>query len=77
MADVRIKVHMKLDQDGNIIGEPEVEATGGDNDSTRRALAGGAYRAIMKSAPFSSLPKDKYDAWNEVVVNFDPSDLGI
>lgn len=31
----------------------------------------------MKSAPFSSLPKDKYDAWNEVVVNFDPSDLGI
>ena len=77
MADVRIKVHMKLDQDGNIIGEPEVEATGGDNDSTRRALAGGAYRAIMKSAPFSTLPKDKYDAWNEVVVNFDPSDLGI
>lgn len=77
MADVRIKVHMKLDQDGNIIGEPEVEATGGENDSTRRALAGGAYRAIMKSAPFSSLPKDKYDAWNEVVVNFDPSDLGI
>ncbi len=77
MADVRIKVHMKLDQDGNIVGEPEVEATGGDNDSTRRALAGGAYRAIMKSAPFSSLPKDKYDAWNEVVVNFDPSDLGI
>lgn len=77
MSDVRIKVHMKLDQDGNIVGEPEVEAVGGDNDSTRRALAGGAYRAIMKSAPFSSLPKDKYDAWNEVVVNFDPSDLGI
>ncbi|TBF37222.1 hypothetical protein ELG88_19355 [Rhizobium leguminosarum] len=77
MGDVRIKVHMKLDQDGNIVGEPEVEAVGGDNESTRRALAGGAYRAIMKSAPFSSLPKDKYDAWNEVVVNFDPSDLGI
>jgi hypothetical protein len=77
MNEVRIKVHMKLDEDGNIVGQPEVEATGGDNDSTRRALAGGAYRAIMKSAPFSTLPKDKYDAWNEVVVNFDPSDLGI
>ncbi|MDK4732629.1 hypothetical protein [Rhizobium sp. CNPSo 3490] len=77
MSDVRIKVHMNLDQDGNIVGEPEVEAVGGDNESTRRALAGGAYRAIMKSAPFSSLPKDKYDAWSEVVVNFDPSDLGI
>jgi hypothetical protein len=77
MSDVRIKVHMKLDQDGNLIGQPEVEATGGDNESTRRALAGGAYRAIMKSAPFSTLPKDKYDTWNEIVVNFDPSDLGI
>jgi hypothetical protein len=76
-SEVRIKVHMKLDPDGNLIGQPEVEATGGDNDATRRALAGGAYRAIMKSAPFSTLPKDKYDAWNEVVVNFDPSDLGI
>ncbi len=54
MSDVRIKVHMKLDQDGNLIGQPEVEATGGDNESTRRALAGGAYRAIMKSAPFSN-----------------------
>ncbi|MEK1864226.1 MAG: hypothetical protein AAAC49_20805, partial [Rhizobium leguminosarum] len=60
VGDVRIKVHMNLDQDGNIVGEPEVEAVGGDNESTRRALAGGAYRAIMKSAPFSSLPKDKY-----------------
>ncbi|TCL69815.1 hypothetical protein [Rhizobium sp. BK251] len=77
MSEVRIRVHMKLDPEGNIIGDPEVEATGGENESTRRALAGGAYRAIMKSAPFASLPKDKYDAWNEVVVNFDPSDLGI
>jgi hypothetical protein len=76
-GDVRIKVHMKLDQDGNIIGEPDVEATGGTNDSTRRALAGGAYRAVMKSAPFKNLPKDKYDAWGEVVVNFDPSDLAL
>ncbi len=24
-------------------------------------------RAIMKSAPFTKLPKDKYDAWGEVV----------
>lgn len=77
MGEVRIKVHIKLDQSGNLIGQPEVEATGGSSDSTRRALAGGALRAIMKSAPFSSLPKDKYDAWSEVVVNFDPSDLGI
>ena len=76
-ADVRIRVHMKLDPDGNIIGVPEVEAVGGTNESTRMALASGAKRAVMKSAPFSSLPKDKYDAWGEVIINFDPSDLAL
>ncbi|RDJ08972.1 hypothetical protein [Rhizobium grahamii] len=76
-SDVRIKVHMKLDPDGNIIGSPEVEAVGGTNEATRMALASGAKRAVMKSSPFTSLPKDKYDAWGEVIVNFDPSDLAL
>lgn len=73
-TEVRIQVRMELDQDGNIVGEPEVEATGG-SEAARRALAGGARRAILKSAPFDKLPKDKYDAWNVVVVNFDPSEM--
>ena len=73
-ADVRIKVTMQLDQNGDIVGEPQVVATGG-SESARRALAGGARRAIMKSRPFKGLPPEKYDAWSEVVVNFDPSDM--
>jgi len=73
-ADVRIQVKMQLDQNGDIIGEPEVTATGG-SESARRALAGGARRAIMKSRPFKGLPPEKYDAWSEVVVNFDPSQM--
>ena len=73
-TEVRIKVTMQLDPDGNIVGEPSVVATGG-SDAARRALAGGARRAILKSAPFDKLPKDKYDAWSEVVVNFDPSEM--
>ena len=76
-SDVRIKVHMKLDPDGNIIGSPEVEAVGGTNEATRMALASGAKRAVMKSSPFTNLQKDKYDAWGEVIVNFDPSDLAL
>ena len=73
-ADVRIQVKMQLDQNGDIIGEPEVTATGG-SEAARRALAGGARRAIMKSRPFKGLPPEKYDAWSEVVVNFDPSQM--
>ncbi|MBB2752265.1 UNVERIFIED_ORG: hypothetical protein GGI57_002964 [Rhizobium aethiopicum] len=78
LSGMVIKVHMKLDRDGNIIGQPEVESSGGSgSDATRRALEGGAYRAVMKSAPFSMLPKDKYEAWNEFDLNFDPSSMGI
>ena len=73
-ADVRVQVKMQLDQNGDIIGEPEVTATGG-SEAARRALAGGARRAIMKSRPFKGLPPEKYDAWSEVVVNFDPSQM--
>ncbi|MDO9415106.1 hypothetical protein [Pararhizobium sp.] len=73
-SDVRVIVSMKLDESGAIIGEPEVTATGG-SDAARRALMGGARRAVLKSSPFKNLPAEKYDSWSEVVVNFDPSSM--
>ncbi len=63
---------MKLDPMAISSALPSVEAVGGTEGKTRMALASGAYRAVMKSSPFSTLPKDKYDAWGEVIVNFDP-----
>jgi hypothetical protein len=27
------------------------------------------------SSPFQGLPREKYEAWSEVVVNFDPSQM--
>ncbi|MBX5011480.1 hypothetical protein HJB52_14860 [Rhizobium lentis] len=80
LSGMVITVRFKLDKDGNIIGQPEIESSGGSStDSTRRALESGAYRAVMKSAPSfrTTLPMDKYDVWNEVVLNFHPSDMGI
>ncbi|MDI7860588.1 hypothetical protein MRS76_01345 [Rhizobiaceae bacterium n13] len=73
-AEVRVQVRMKLDESGAIVGDPEVTATGG-SDAARAALAGGARRAVLKSSPFKNLPPEKYDAWGEVIVNFDPSEL--
>jgi colicin import membrane protein len=72
--DVRVQVTMRLDPSGAIVGTPEVTATGG-SDTVRRTLAGSARRAVLMSSPFRGLPPDKYDAWSEVVVNFDPSQL--
>lgn len=71
-----IKVTFKLDKSGMIVGEPEVSSTGG-SDTARRTMEGGARRAVLKSQPFKNLPAEKYDAWSDVVVNFDPSELGL
>ncbi|MCF1447663.1 hypothetical protein ACQZ4Q_03600 [Agrobacterium vitis] len=69
-----IRAHFKLDESGNLIGEPEVTATGG-SPSAQQVMISSARRAILKSVPFKNLPVEKYDAWSEVVVNFDPSEF--
>ncbi len=71
IAEMRVTVRMRLDKDGAIAGRPTVSSSGGPPDA-RRAFEGGAKRAVMRCAPYN-LPLDKYDAWQDVVVNFDPS----
>jgi len=71
-SDIVITVHFKLDENGELVGEPEVVKTSGGDGSSLQALAGGAVRAVMKSAPFDKLPKDRYGAWSSVTINFSP-----
>ncbi|MGO4437453.1 hypothetical protein [Rhizobium sp. RAF56] len=78
-SEVRVKVVMQLDKSGNIVGEPAISATGGP-EGTQSAISGSALRAVMRSAPFKDLPLEKFDGdngWNQVVLNFDASDLGL
>lgn len=72
--DIKIVVRFELDENGDVVGSPEVTSTGGDGSSLR-ALEGGARRAVMRSAPFDQLPKDKYDTWKVVELSFYPSDM--
>ena len=80
VADVRVKIRFSLDRSGNIVGDPEITATGGP-DGTRRAVEASARRAIMRSSPFQSLPPaEKYDGeggWNTFSANFDPSQFAL
>jgi TolA protein len=76
MADAEgmvITVTIQLDPNGEIIGMPDVKATGG-SASAQRAMIGSAVRAVRRSAPFK-LPAEKYDSWGEIVINFDPRDM--
>lgn len=72
-GEVRVTVKMRLDLAGNIIGQPDVTATGG-SAGTRGTLSGSARRAVLRAQPYQ-LPKEKFDSWSEVIVNFDPSQM--
>jgi colicin import membrane protein len=71
--DLKISIKIRLDRSGEIEGRPEVIA-GGGSSSVRSAAVGAARRAVLRCAPFK-LPASKYDAWADVIVHFDPSDM--
>jgi hypothetical protein len=48
-GDVRVIVRMRLDVSGNIVGQPDVSATGG-SAGTRGTLASSAKRAVSAGA---------------------------
>ena len=73
---VQVRVRMKLDRSGRIVGQPDVTASGGPV-GTRTALANGAYHAVVKAASFKNLPLDKYADWKEVTMHFEAGDLGL
>ncbi|MEB3045214.1 cell envelope integrity protein TolA [Rhizobium mulingense] len=74
IGSVRLTIHVKLARDGQIVGNPDVQVTGG-SERAQKSLAASGLRAVRRAAPFTMLPKDKYDAWKEVVFNFDTSAL--
>ncbi|MBX4907798.1 cell envelope integrity protein TolA [Rhizobium bangladeshense] len=73
---VHLSFHVHLDKDGRVIGTPETEVSGG-SERTRKIITDAALRAVTRAAPYTMFPKDKYDAWEEVILNFDASQLNL
>jgi outer membrane biosynthesis protein TonB len=71
--NLRVSVKFKLDPSGALEGSPEI-ISGGGSAGVERAAAEAARRAVSRCAPYN-LPADKYDAWSDVIVNFDPSEM--
>jgi outer membrane biosynthesis protein TonB len=72
-AEVRVVVMIYLNADGTIGGDPQVlQAPGG---RYAQAAPESAVRAVRRCAPYN-LPPDKYEAWKQVKVTFDPTDMG-
>jgi len=73
--NLRATVIMNLKKDGTVNGKPIVTVSGGSKRQ-QRTFAGSVKRAVLnpRCQPYS-LPKDKYDTWSEVEVNFSAADM--
>ncbi|MEP9387219.1 hypothetical protein [Mesorhizobium sp. KR9-304] len=72
-GDLRVSVKFKLDRTGALEGSPQI-ISGGGSAGVERAAAEAARRAVSRCAPYN-LPAEKYEAWADVIVNFDPSEM--
>lgn len=72
-SEVRVVMMMDLSPTGMLLGEPQVlESPQGRFSLTAPESAA---RAVRRCQPYN-LPADKYDAWKQVKITFDPQDMG-
>ena len=68
--NLRVRIRFQMGEDGMVTGGPEVlnfmphPAFG--------AAAQSAVRAVLACQPYDFLPIEKYAAWKDVILNFDP-----
>jgi hypothetical protein len=71
-----VQVRVFLARDGSLaqppLLEPGTRAAAASNPYMRTA-AEAALRAVNVCEPYKLLPADRYDAWREIVMTFDPS----
>ena len=67
-----IKLRLKLNEDGTLVGYPTVANT--DLSPFFQAAADSAVRAVYQCQPYE-LPSEKYALWRDMILNFDPSDM--
>lgn len=70
-AAITVKVQFNLSPDGRVQGLPIVIG-GGGGDALSAATAQSAISAVMECQSYDFLPKDRYDMWQEITVNFTP-----
>ena len=71
--NIKFSIQFKLSPSGEVEGRPEV-IKGDGNSTVYRAAVESARRAILKCGPYT-LPAEKYEAWADIILNFDPSDM--
>jgi outer membrane biosynthesis protein TonB len=71
--DLVVTVRIQFRTDGSLSAEPRLMNTG--SHPAFQAASESALRAVRSCAPYSFLPVAKYEAWKDVIVDFDPRDM--
>jgi colicin import membrane protein len=71
--DLVVTVRIQFKQDGSLQAEPRLMNSG--SHPAFQVAAESALRAVRSCAPYSFLPVAKYEAWKDVIVDFDPRDM--
>jgi colicin import membrane protein len=73
-----VQVRVFLAQDGSLAQPPQLEPASRAAAAASpymRTAAEAALRAVNVCEPYKRLPREKYDAWREIVMTFDPSKM--
>ena len=73
-AALVFRLRIFLNQDGSVAAAPELVDQAGLADPYFRAAVDSAKRAVHMCSPFQ-LPAEKYAAWNDITVTFDPTKM--
>lgn len=70
--DLTVRLQFNLSRTGEVEGQTRV--LNSSNNPAFKAAASSAERAVFRCGPYS-LPAAKYEAWETVILNFDPRDM--
>jgi hypothetical protein len=73
-ANLVINVRAKFAPDGTAT-DVRLEDTRFGKSDFWLAAADSAVRAVRSCSPYTDLPRDKYDAWKEVTMTFNPKEM--
>jgi colicin import membrane protein len=71
--DLVVTIRILFNKDGSLLAEPRLMNNG--SHPAFQAASESALRAVRSCAPYSFLPVAKYEAWKDVIIDFDPRDM--
>ncbi len=71
---MKVTIKISLDKNGNITSIKPINQSN-TNNAIYRAFVDSAMRAVHDASPFTNLPTEKYNSWEELEFDFDSSGM--